>query len=158
MREPNDCCLDGKGGLLIADVGDWRIRRLDLSTGIITTFAGTGRAKITLKTNIDRAKCGDGGPAGKAVVVGARAVCVDGKGNTYVCEREGSAVRKVDAQGHHHHDRRHRRMGLQRRQGRREEGPLRGPKGIRCDAARQHLRRRLRESLHPQDRRARPTS
>src|SRR5579883_482559 len=26
MREPNDCCLDGKGGLLIADVSDWRIR------------------------------------------------------------------------------------------------------------------------------------
>jgi hypothetical protein len=23
MVEPNDCCLDGKGGLLIADVGDW---------------------------------------------------------------------------------------------------------------------------------------
>src|SRR5205823_1157697 len=42
LREPNDCCLDGKGGLLIADVADWRVRRVDLKTGIITTFAGTG--------------------------------------------------------------------------------------------------------------------
>jgi DNA-binding beta-propeller fold protein YncE len=99
MREPNDCCLDGKGGLLIADVADWRIRRLDLTTGVITTFAGVGKAKIALKTKIDRAQCGDGGPAGKAIIVGARAVCVDGNGNTYVCEREGSAVRKVDAKG-----------------------------------------------------------
>jgi NHL repeat len=99
LREPNDCCFDGKGGLLIADVADWRIRRLDLATGIITTFAGTGRAKLTLKSKIDREKCGDGGPADKAILVGARAVCVDGKGNTYVCEREGSAIRKVDAKG-----------------------------------------------------------
>jgi len=29
MREPNDCALDGKGGLLIADIQDQRIRRLD---------------------------------------------------------------------------------------------------------------------------------
>src|ERR1043166_5773312 len=99
MVEPNDCCLDGKGGLLIADVGDWRIRRVDLKTGNIATFAGVGRTKIKLKTKIDRNDCGDGGPADKAVIVGARAVCVDGKGNTYICEREGSAVRKVDAKG-----------------------------------------------------------
>lgn len=95
LVEPNDCCLDGKDGLLIADVGDWRIRRLDLKTGLITTFAGTGR-----KTGkIDRANLGDGGPATKATIHGARAVCVDGKGNTYICEREGSAIRKVDVSG-----------------------------------------------------------
>ena len=42
---------------------------------------------------------GDGGPATKAVIHGARAVCVDGRGNTYVCEREGNAIRKVDEKG-----------------------------------------------------------
>lgn len=95
LVEPNDCCLDGKGGLLIADVGDWRVRRLDLKTGLISTFAGTGR--VTGK--VDRAKLGDGGPAAKAVIHGARAVCVDGTGNTFICEREGNAVRRVDASG-----------------------------------------------------------
>ena len=45
LREPNDCCLDGRGGLLIADVADWRIRRLALKTGIVTTFSGTGPIK-----------------------------------------------------------------------------------------------------------------
>ncbi|MBM3226125.1 MAG: hypothetical protein FJZ47_20345, partial [Candidatus Tectomicrobia bacterium] len=79
LREPNDCCLDGRGGLLIADVQDQRIRRLDLRTGIITTFAGTG----------EKTRAGDGGPATAASILGARAVCVDRQGNTYICEREG---------------------------------------------------------------------
>jgi streptogramin lyase len=95
MVEPNDCFLDGKGGLLIADVGGWRIRRLDLKTGTITTFAGTGRRKGKI-TQSDK---GDGGAASKALIHGARAVCVDGKGNTYICEREGHSIRKVDAKG-----------------------------------------------------------
>ena len=42
LREPNDCFLDGRGGLLIADIQDQRVRRLDLETGIIDTFAGNG--------------------------------------------------------------------------------------------------------------------
>src|SRR5688500_14512667 len=80
LVEPNDCILDGKGGRLIADVADWRIRRLDLEKGTITTFAGTRRRKgrPTAKEK------GDGGPATSAVIHGARAVCVDGKGNTYI--------------------------------------------------------------------------
>jgi sugar lactone lactonase YvrE len=89
LREPNDCFLDGRGGLLIADIQDQRIRRLDLRTGIITTFAGTG----------DKARGGDGGPATAASIFGARAVCMDNRGNTYICEREGNGIRKVDAHG-----------------------------------------------------------
>ena len=89
LREPNDCFLDRHGGLLIADVQDHRVRRLDLATGIITTFAGNG----------DKARAGDGRPATEASILGARAVCQDGNGNTYICEREGNGVRKVDAGG-----------------------------------------------------------
>src|SRR5438093_987619 len=81
LSEPNDCCLDGRGGLLIADVADGRVRRLDLVTGALTAFAGTGRAA----GQRDRQQLGDGGPATRAVVLGARAVCVDGRGNTYIC-------------------------------------------------------------------------
>ena len=89
MREPNDCALDGVGGLLIADIQDQRIRRLDIASGMITTFAGTGEKEHT----------GDGGKAIEAGIFGARAVCVDGKGNTYICEREGGSLRKIDASG-----------------------------------------------------------
>ena len=89
LREPNDCFLDGRGGLLIADIQDQRIRRLDLSTGIIATFAGNGQKE----------RAGDGGPAIEAGILGARAVCNDGMGNTYICEREGNGVRMVNALG-----------------------------------------------------------
>jgi streptogramin lyase len=129
MVEPNDCCLDGKGGLLIADVGDWRIRRLDLKTGILTTFAGTGRRKGKLR----RADLGDGGPAGKAVVHGARAVCVDGRGSTYICEREGNAIRKVDSKGVITTLAGTGAAGYS--DGPADRARFRGPKGIRCDRA-----------------------
>ena len=89
MVEPNDCFLDGKGGLLIADIQDQRIRRLDLVSGIITTFAGNG----------EKERSGDGKPAVEASFMGSRAVCMDSKGNTYVAEREGNGVRKIDTSG-----------------------------------------------------------
>jgi streptogramin lyase len=131
LREPNDCCFDGKGGLLIADVADWRIRRLDLQTGVITTFAGTGKPKEKVT---DRGKIGDGGPATQAVLVGARAVCVDGQGNTYICEREGNAVRKVDAKGIITTIAGTGKAGYEGDGGAATKATFRGPKGVRCDA------------------------
>jgi len=89
LHEPNDCFLDGRGGLLIADVQDQCIRRLDLATGMIATFAGSGEG----------ARTGDGRPATQAGIFGARAVCMDHLGHTYICERGGNGVRKVDANG-----------------------------------------------------------
>ena len=89
LREPNDCFLDRRGGLLIADVQDQRIRRVDLDTGIISTFAGTG----------EKSRAGDGKPATEASLMGPRAVCADSRGNVYVCEREGNGVRKIAPDG-----------------------------------------------------------
>jgi len=130
LREPNDCCLDGKGGLLIADVADWRIRRVDLKTGIITTFAGTGRI-----AKVDRTKIGDGGLATQAVIHGARAVCVDGQGNTYICEREGNAIRKVDANGIITTLGGTGKRGYDGDGGPADKATFNGPKALRCDAA-----------------------
>lgn len=130
LREPNDACFDGKGGLLIADVGDWRVRRLDLKTGVLTTFAGTGRPK----GKIDRARIGDGGPAKTAVLVGARAVCVDGRGNTYICEREGNAVRKVTADGTITTIAGTGKKGYDGDGGDARKASFNGPKGVRCNA------------------------
>ena len=106
MREPNDCFLDGKGGLLIADIQDQRVRRLDIATGVITTFAGNG----------DKVRAGDGLPATEASILGARAVCMDAAGNTYIAEREGNGVRIVTPGRHHGHSSgRKCRVGLHRR-------------------------------------------
>ncbi len=89
LREPNDLHLDGRGGLLIADIQDQRVRRVDLATGIITTFAGTG----------EKSREGDGKHRTEASLMGPRAVSVDGQGNVYVCEREGNGVRKISPDG-----------------------------------------------------------
>jgi DNA-binding beta-propeller fold protein YncE len=87
MSEPNGLALDpAQSRLFIADVADHRVRVVDLASGTIWTFAGTGEAEHS----------GDGGPATKAGIHGARAVKVAGDGTVYILERQGSALRAAD--------------------------------------------------------------
>jgi DNA-binding beta-propeller fold protein YncE len=134
LREPNDAVLHVGGGLLIADVADWRVRRLDLGNGIIGLYAGKGKADIPLKKVIDRTRTGDGGLPDMATIVGARAVSYDGK-NVYICEREGSAVRKVAADGTITTIAGTGEWGYSGDGGDARRAVFAGPKGIRCDAA-----------------------
>ena len=96
LREPNDLCLDHRGGLLIADVQDQRIRRVDLGTGIITTFAGTG----------EKSRDGDGKAATEACLMGPRAVCADSQGQ-YLRVRAGGKRGPQNSAGRYadHHSR-----------------------------------------------------
>ncbi len=125
FREPNDCFLDGRGGLLIADVQDQRIRRLDLAAGVIATFAGNGRKQ----------RSGDGRSALEASIFGARAVCMDSSGNTYIAEREGNGIRKVDGNGVMHTVAGTGEFGYAGDGGPALQATWGGPKGIRCDHA-----------------------
>ena len=125
FREPNDCFLDGKGGLLIADIQDQRIRRLDLATGVITTFAGNGAKERT----------GDGLPATEASILGARAICMDGAGNTYIAEREGNGIRMVDGDGIMHTLAGTGEFGYDGDGGLALAATWGAPKAIRCDHA-----------------------
>jgi NHL repeat len=86
MQEPNDIALDGQGRAFVADVRDHRIRVIDLASGIITTFAGTGEAGSS----------GDGGPAGRARLLGPRALAFGSTGDLYICLRNDHKVRRVD--------------------------------------------------------------
>ena len=82
--------LDPAGkNLYLADLDNRRIRRVDLTTGIVTTVAGNGR-KGTPE---------DGAEAASAPLVDPRAVAADDKGNVYVLERGGNALRVVNAEG-----------------------------------------------------------
>jgi hypothetical protein len=123
LKEPNDCFLDGSGGLLIADIQDQRIRILNLATGIIDTFAGNGEKERT----------GDGKPATEASIFGARAVCNDKKGNTYICEREGNGVRRVDSDGIMHTYAGTGERGYSGDGGQALDATWGSPKAIRCD-------------------------
>lgn len=87
LAEPNGLALSpDQTRLFIADVADHRIRVVDLATGAIATFAGTGEA----------AHAGDGGPAGHAAVFGARAAAVGADGAVFILERQGGTLRRVD--------------------------------------------------------------
>jgi DNA-binding beta-propeller fold protein YncE len=86
LAEPNGLALDhDHRRLFIADVADHRVREIDLASGIITTFAGTGAGR----------HAGDGGSPSTADIFGARAVALAPDGAVYIMERQGSSLRRV---------------------------------------------------------------
>jgi DNA-binding beta-propeller fold protein YncE len=86
LVEPNGLALDrDHHRLFISDVADHRVQVVDLASGAISVFAGTGEAKHD----------GDGGPATVAGVFGARAVALAPDDSLYVLERQGSSLRRV---------------------------------------------------------------
>jgi DNA-binding beta-propeller fold protein YncE len=86
LAEPNGLALSpDHTKLFIADVAGHRVRVVDLAAGTIETSAGNGEARHD----------GDGGPALRAGVFGARAVAFAPDGSLYVMERQGSCIRRV---------------------------------------------------------------
>ncbi|MBL8793775.1 MAG: hypothetical protein JNM56_07720 [Planctomycetia bacterium] len=82
--------LDPKGErLYLADLDNRRIRMVQLDTGIVTTVAGNGGKGVPA----------DGAVAKEAPLVDPRAVVADAKGNVWVLERGGHALRVVDPAG-----------------------------------------------------------
>ncbi|MBC8347078.1 MAG: hypothetical protein O3A82_14100 [Verrucomicrobia bacterium] len=75
--------------LLIADIQNKRIRGIDLKSGTIKTLAGNGK-KGTPK---------EGGQATEQPLADPRASVMDVKGNLYVLERGGNALRIVRSNG-----------------------------------------------------------
>jgi DNA-binding beta-propeller fold protein YncE len=86
LKEPNGLALDREHRrLFIADVADHRVHAVDLATGAMSVFAGTGNGS----------HAGDGGPAIEADIFGARAVALAPDDSLYVMERQGSSIRRI---------------------------------------------------------------
>lgn len=85
LHRPHSIALDERGGLLIADIGNHRIRRVDLAAGTIRTIAGNGE-----KTMPE-----DGQQAESNPMVGPRALFVDGD-TLWIALREGHSVWTMD--------------------------------------------------------------
>ncbi len=85
--EHNGLAVDSAGNLYIADEGHNRIRKVDVSTGIITTVAGNGTPGHS----------GDGGPATSAQLLEPLGVAFDKAGNFYIAD--SNSVRKVNTSG-----------------------------------------------------------
>jgi streptogramin lyase len=82
LHEPHSIQLDGKGNLYICDIKNHRIRLVDVKTGIITTFAGTGDQEVTP----------NGASIAGTPLNGPRAIDFDRSGNLWLALREGNAV------------------------------------------------------------------
>ena len=84
---PSGLFVDGSGSLYIADSGNHRIRRVDATTGVITTVAGNGEDDFS----------GDGGPATQARLACPSGLFVDGSGSLFIADTCNHRIRRVDA-------------------------------------------------------------
>ena len=87
LRQPHSIIFDRNGDLLICDIGNQRIRRLHMGTGIIETYAGTGEAKPTP----------EGAPVNGTPLKGPRTMAAAPNGDIYLALREGNAIYRIDA-------------------------------------------------------------
>ena len=84
--QPTGVCSDGAGNLFIADFNNSCIRRIVISTGVVTTLAGNGTAAFL-----------DGTGTG-AQFNNPRGICSDGAGNLFVADQNNQRIRRIAPQ------------------------------------------------------------
>ena len=122
LRAPHSIAVDPDGGrLLICDIGNHRIRAVDLASGTIATFAGTGETGPTP----------NGAPLAGTPLNGPRTMAFDGAGNLYVALREGNAIYRLDTKTMKmHHVAGTGEQGYAGDEGPARAAKLAGPKGL----------------------------
>ena len=86
LNEPTGLAVSDEA-LYIADQSNNRVRRVQLSTNVITTLAGDGTAAYS----------GDEVPADQTSLSGPSGVALAGRGTLYVADTFNSRIRSVDA-------------------------------------------------------------
>lgn len=87
LRAPHSIAVDpSRRFLLICDIGNHRIRRVEFATGVIETFGGTGERQPTP----------DGAHLNGTPLNGPRTIAFDSAGDLYLALREGNAIYRVD--------------------------------------------------------------
>lgn len=125
LSSPHSIALDGKGSLYIADIGNHRVRRVDLKAGTIHTFSGTG----------EKAATPDGAATSGTPLNGPRAMAFDKRGDMFLALREGNAVYRIDMKKHTlHHIAGTGEKGYTGDGGPAKSAKLSGPKGIAVGA------------------------
>lgn len=84
---PADLALDTAGNIYIADGGNNRVRKVTVSTGIISTVAGNGTGGYS----------GDGGSATSAELNNPSGLILDTAGNIYISDLYNLRIREVTA-------------------------------------------------------------
>lgn len=88
LRSPAGVAVDSSGNVLIADQINSRVRKIDATTGIISTIAGTAAGA---------GFSGDGGPSTAARVNLPLGVAIDASDNIYIADTFNRRIRKIDA-------------------------------------------------------------
>ena len=121
MNQPHSIQFDAQGDLYICDIMNQRIRKVDMKSGNISTFAGTG----------ERAPTPDGAKIQGTTLNGPRAIDFDKAGNLWLALREGNSVYKMDLKtGTLHHIAGTGKQGFTGNGGPAREATLSGPKGL----------------------------
>jgi trimeric autotransporter adhesin len=87
LAAPSDVAVDATGNIYIADSGNWRVRRIDATTGVMTTYAG----------RFNGTPNGDGGPATAANIGNVSVIQFDPSGNLVMSTGLDCRLRRVDA-------------------------------------------------------------
>jgi uncharacterized protein (TIGR03437 family) len=124
LSSPTAVAVDGAGNLYIADLFNYRVRKVN-PQGIITTVAGTGVA----------GNSGDGGLATQARFETPESVAVDRAGNLYIADSANHVVRKVDTAGIISAFAGNGQGGFSGDNGQARQARLSAPRGVAVDAA-----------------------
>ena len=89
VANPYCIAIDTSNNVYFADNINNRIRKIDVTTGIITTVVGTG----------DNGFGGDGGPATAAKLNYPSGICFDKSHNMYIADGQNNRIRKVNTDG-----------------------------------------------------------
>lgn len=126
LNQPHSLAFDAQGDLLICDIANHRIRKLDLDSGTISTWAGTGEKKTAP----------DGSPITGSPLNGPRALALAPDGKIWLALREGNAVLQLDpAANEIHHVAGTGKAGFTGNGGPAREATLSGPKCVALDKA-----------------------
>ena len=88
---PYDVEFDNYGDMYIVERTGNKIRKVDMTTGTISTYAGTGAASLS-PTGIN----GDGGAATASTLNSPESICFDSQNNLYIADTSNNKVRRVD--------------------------------------------------------------
>jgi streptogramin lyase len=125
LDKPHSIQFGPDGSLYICDIGNHVIRRIDMQTKQISTFAGTGKPGPTP----------DAAPIAGTPLKGPRSLDFDASGNLWLATREGNQVFKIDMRSKTiHHIAGTGKSGFQGNGGPAIQAELKGPKGIALDA------------------------
>jgi len=112
LNVPEGAVADDNGNVYIADSMNHRVRKVDATTGIISTIAGNGdsgyddknmggcgAARFVAKEDATMLKHGDGRLAVEAIVNSPAGLVLDSQGVLYICERNENKIRRVKVIG-----------------------------------------------------------